>query len=110
MASKRRWGQRMGTKGIGNTFWEAEIKGRASGENGTRLRGRGEPWVTPVTAKEEELEAYKKWTVEERPCEMKKENWDIGGSQVTFDGATSIAAEARLQFDAFGETKKQHYR
>lgn len=32
----------------------------------------------------------------------------IRGSQVTFDGAVSMA-EARLQFEAFVETKKQHY-
>lgn len=38
--------------------------------------------------------------VEERSHEMKKENLGIGRSQVTYSGALSMGAEARLQFAA----------
>lgn len=68
----------------------------------------GEPWETPVTAEEEGLEHSRKRTAEERPCEMKKENWETGGSQVTEARAISVAAEARWQSDALVETKRWH--
>ena len=51
------------------------------------------------------LEAGK---LEERPCEMTKDNWETGGSQVTEARAISVAAEARWQSDALVDTKRWH--
>lgn len=51
----------------------------------------------PVTDKGEEYS--KRLTAEERSCEMKRENLEVGRSRVTFAGTISMGAEARLQFD-----------
>ena len=51
----------------------------------------------PVT--DEEDKHSKSLTAEERSCETKRENLEVGRSRVPFAGTISMGAEARLQFD-----------